>query len=174
MPPDTALGNANSLRRLERAGRCFLLDISRGCETVEGMNKFLFAAVMTFALGGLTRAGDSPTYTPEEAGKHIGEQATVTGKIEDAHQTQGGPGFLNMGGRHPNETFTIFVSPGDSAAFKDLKEYMDKTVSVTGKIKDHNGKPEIMVKSPSDLTVKDGESGAASSPSATASPKSSP
>ena len=145
------------------------------------MKRLLSTGAIAFALFGLAPGGfgkDEPTYTAEEAGKHIGETATISGKIEDAHQSQGGPAFLNMGGRHPNETFTVFISAGDSAAFKDVKDYMGKTVAVTGKIKDHNGKPEIMVKAPADIVVKDEGTGSSSSasaaPSATASPKASP
>lgn len=144
------------------------------------MKRLPFAAVVALAIFGLVQSGfakDEPTYTAEEAAKHIGETATVSGKVEDAHQSQGGPAFLNIGGRHPNETFTIFISAGDSSAFKDVKEYVGKTVSITGKIKDHQGKPEIMAKTPSDLTVKDeGSSGSAAgtAASATASPKASP
>lgn len=134
------------------------------------MKKALSAFVIALALAGPIQAGETPSYTAEEAAKHVGDTATVTGKVEDAFLKEGGPAFLNMGGRHPNETFTIFVQPSDAAAFKSIKDYMGKTVSVTGKIKDHSGKPEIIVKAPSDITVKE-EGSADSSASASASPK---
>lgn len=137
---------------------------------------------MSLALFGFVQnswAKDDPSYTPEEAAKHIGETATVTGKIEDFHQASGGSIFLNMGGRHPKETFTIFIPAGEAAAFKDAKDYEGKTVAVTGKIKDHEGKPEMIVKNASDIVVKEEGSSAAapsSSPaaSASASPAASP
>lgn len=134
------------------------------------MKKACFAFLIALAVAGYIQAGDTPSYTAEEAAKHVGDTAMVTGKIEDAFQKEGGPAFLNMGGRHPNETFTIFVHPSDASAFKSVKDYIGKTVSVTGKIMDHNGKPEIIVKAPSDITVK-GEGSADSSASASASPK---
>src|SRR3954468_10386259 len=134
------------------------------------MKKALFAFVIALAVTGYVQAGETASYSAEEAAKHVGDTATVTGKIEDAFQKEGGPAFLNMGGRHPNETFTIFVQPSDASAFKNIKDYAGKTVSVTGKIKDHNGKPEIIVKAPSEITVKD-EGSADSGASASASPK---
>jgi DNA/RNA endonuclease YhcR with UshA esterase domain len=112
-----------------------------------------------------------PDLNAVDAAKHIGETATVTDKVEDAYQAKGGNIFLNMGGRHPNETFTVFVATANAEAFKDFKSYLNKTISVTGKIEDHKGKPEITVKTPSDITVKE-DSGAAApsaSPAATAS-----
>jgi DNA/RNA endonuclease YhcR with UshA esterase domain len=118
-------------------------------------------------------------YTGLEAAKHIGETGTVTDKVETAYQAKGGNIFLNMGGKHPEETFTVFVPASAAPEFKDIKMYDGKTISVTGKIEDHKGKPQISVKSPSDITIKSDASSASSSatsaassasPTATASP----
>lgn len=126
-----------------------------------------------FALAAL--AEDTPKYTDEEAAKHIGETATVTGKVADAFQPKGGGHmFLNMGGRHPKETFTVFISGNNASAFADLKSYQGKTVSVTGKIIDHNGKPEIIVKAPADITIKEESAATAEAPAATAAGSPSP
>ncbi|HEY2125197.1 MAG TPA: hypothetical protein VGG94_07005 [Chthoniobacterales bacterium] len=100
---------------------------------------------LALALAGSALAADTPEFTATEAAKHVGETATVTGKIEDAYQAKGGNIFLNMGGRHPNETFTVFVPASAAAEFKDVKVYDGKTISVTGKIQEHNDKPEISV-----------------------------
>lgn len=100
-----------------------------------------------------------------EAAKHIGETATVTDKVESAFQAKGGNIFLNMGGRHPDETFTVFVPASAAAEFKDIKMYDGKTISVTGKIEDHKGKPQISIKSPSEITIKSDAGAAATSAS---------
>jgi len=47
-----------------------------------------------------------PTYSPEEPAKHVGETATVTGRVNGFHQSGKGNIFLNMGGKYPNQTFT--------------------------------------------------------------------
>ncbi len=94
--------------------------------------------------------------------------------MENTYQARGGNIFLNLGGKHPNETFTVFVPASAAAEFKDVKTYDGKTISVTGKIEDRKGKPEIAIKSPADITSKgDDQSAAASaSPSATPAPTS--
>ena len=128
-------------------------------------------ALACLALGstGSAQTADTPEYTATEAAKHVGETATVTGKIEDAYQAKGGNIFLNMGGRHPNETFTIFVPASAASEFKDVKAYDGKTVSVTGKIEEHKDKPQIAIRSSSDITAK-GDDQPAASPAASASP----
>jgi DNA/RNA endonuclease YhcR with UshA esterase domain len=81
-----------------------------------------------------------------------------------------------MGGRHPDETFTVFVPASAATEFKDIKIYDGKTISVTGKIEDHKGKPQISVKSPSDITIKPDASAAPSTApaGATSAPSASP
>jgi hypothetical protein len=41
-----------------------------------------------------------PNYPPEEAAKHVGETATVTGRVDGFHQSGKGNIFLNMGGKY--------------------------------------------------------------------------
>ena len=141
-------------------------------------SKIFLSALAVCAVAGFGQglyAEDAAKLTASEAAKHIGETATVTDKVEDAHQAQGGNIFLNMGGKHPNETFTVFVAASAAGEFKDVKSYLGKTISVTGKIQDHQGKPEISVKSPSDITVKDDAgAAAAASPAASASASAKP
>src|SRR5437016_946284 len=107
---------------------------------------------------------DLPEYTAIESAKHIGETATVTDKVDDVYQAKGGNVFLNLGGRHPNEAFTVFIPTSSASAFKDVKVYDGKVITVSGKIEEHNGKPQMIVKSPSQITSKvDDLSGAAAS-----------
>lgn len=139
------------------------------------MKRGISRATLTFcALLGLVQIGfgkDEPVYSAEEAAKHIGETATVTDKVDDVYQAKGGNIFLNLGGHHPDEAFTVFIAATNADAFKDFKSYEGKTISVTGKIQEHKDKPEISVKSPSDITVKDDSAAAtAASPAATATP----
>src|SRR4051794_20695824 len=156
---------------IERPG-CFSSTSPRPFDRLNSMkSKIFLSALMVCALAGFGHGvfAEDVKLTANEAAKHIGETATVTDKVEDAHQAQGGNIFLNMGGKHPNETFTVFVAASAAGEFKDVKGYLGKTISVTGKIQDHQGKPEITVKSPSDITVKeDASAAAASSPAASA------
>ena len=141
------------------------------------MKNFLLSLVTCLVLG-VVRSGNAaelPEYTALESAKHIGENATVTDKVEDVYEAKGGNVFLNLGGKHPNESFAVFIPATSKSAFKDFKVYEGKTISVSGKIEDYKGKPEIIVKSPSQITSKvDDLSGAAAgspAPAGSASPR---
>jgi len=103
----------------------------------------------------LSARAETTEYSGAEAAKHIGETATVTDKVERAHQATGGNIFLNMGGAHPNETFTIFIPADAAEKFADFKKYQGATISVVGKISAHGDKPEITVNSPDQITLKE-------------------
>ncbi len=117
---------------------------------------------------------ETAEYSATEAAKHIGETATVTDKVERANQAKGGNIFLNMGGVHPNETFTIFIPADAAEKFADFKKYEGATVSVTGKITAHGEKPEITVNSPDQITIKEGSPGKEETPAKTETPTPSP
>jgi hypothetical protein len=79
-----------------------------------------------------------------EAKAHVGEVATVTGKVFSFRVTQKGDVFLNIGGTYPNQPFTAVCFQGAIPA-DDLKKFDGKTVKVTGEIKDYNGQIEIVL-----------------------------
>ena len=114
------------------------------------------SAIVCFGLGliGTTFGETVPDYSPTEAAKHAGETATVTGKVEDVHRAQGGSIFLNMGGKHPNEEFTAFIPSKYAEKFTDIEKTDGATVTVSGKIEMHEGKPQIIVTAPSQITQK--------------------
>jgi DNA/RNA endonuclease YhcR with UshA esterase domain len=93
-------------------------------------------------------------YTPQEAPKHVGETATITGTVDGVHQSGKGNIFLNMGGKYPNQAFTAFIPSASAAQFSNPQQYEGQTVAVSGKITLYKGKPEIIVNSPSQISVK--------------------
>jgi DNA/RNA endonuclease YhcR with UshA esterase domain len=93
-------------------------------------------------------------YKAPEAAKHIGETATITGTVDGVHQSGKGNIFLNMGGKYPNQAFTAFVPSSNAAQFSNPQQYEGRTVSVSGKITLYKGKPEIIVNSPSQISVR--------------------
>jgi hypothetical protein len=125
--------------------------------------KTLFAAVLALFVALLL--AETPTYTAVEAAKHIGETASITDKVSKA---KGGNIFLNMGGAHPDEAFTAFISANLADKFPDFQKYEGATVTVTGKITSHNNKPQIQLNSPDQITVRE------ASPQKTESPTASP
>jgi hypothetical protein len=108
-------------------------------------------ALFAVAVTALALAQTTPTYTPEEAAKHVGETATVTGRVDGFHQSGKGNIFLNMGGAYPNQAFTAFIP--SAGQFTNAQQYDGKTVSVSGKIQLYKGKPEIVVTSPGQISA---------------------
>src|SRR2546430_13781233 len=96
----------------------------------------------------------SSTYSPGEAAKHVGETTTITGTVDGVHQSGKDNIFLNIGGTYPNQAFTAFIPSASAAQFPNPRHYEGRTVSVFGKISLYKGKPEIIVNSPSQISVK--------------------
>ena len=111
-------------------------------------------ALLPVICAALAVAQAPPNYAPEEAAKHVGEMATVTGKVDGVHQSGKGNIFLNMGGKYPNQAFTAWVPSASAAQFSNPQQYEGQTVSASGKITLYHGKPEIIVTSPSQITTR--------------------
>lgn len=89
----------------------------------------------------------------ENAHRYYGEMKTVEGTVVKSHNS-GKAVFLNF---HPNwkRYFTAVIFAGDFHKFPENPEqyYLNKRVRVTGKIKEHQGKPEIVVRSPDAIQI---------------------
>jgi len=107
----------------------------------------LFSSVIT---SGSLLAG---ALTPGEAKWHDGEVVTVKGKVLEFREFSG-EAFLDMGQRHPKETFTIFCAPETKISRKVLSRFKGKTVSVTGKINVYQSRPEIILTSLDQISSK--------------------
>ena len=95
--------------------------------------------------------------TAVEAKLHIGEQATVCGKVVStryATTTRGKPTFLNLDKPYPNQIFTVLIWGENREKFGTPEEkYRDKQVCVTGKITEYRGAPEIVVSDPESIEI---------------------
>ena len=96
-------------------------------------------------------------YSDAEAGKHVGDEATVTGKVASVSKSGKGTGFLSFGERFPRQTFSGVVFASDAEKVGDLSAFEGKTVALTGRIElSPDGKPQIIIKSPDQLKIADG------------------
>lgn len=106
---------------------------------------------------------------PSAAKKHVGERATVCGKVVSprySRRSRGQPTFLNLDKPYPNQIFTILIWGRDRAKFGiPEKRYRDKRVCVTGEITSYRGVPEIVVSDPAQLRSESAESGRSSTSS---------
>ncbi len=87
-----------------------------------------------------------PEYTAAEAPRHIGEKATVVGKVEciGAGRTYH---YLQLDACSPNSPFQIIVNDNASGPELNIHDLKGVTIAVTGKIESQDGYPWIVVKS---------------------------
>ena len=112
----------------------------------------LAVLVLSFAT-----AAQSIKITAREAKNHVGEIATVCGKVVSTHfaaSSKGQPTFLNLDEPYPKEIFTILIWGSDRSKFGiPESKYRDARVCVTGKIAIYRGTPETIATEPSQIAV---------------------
>ena len=98
------------------------------------------------------------TRTAEQAAEHVGEVASVCGKVARptyAGRSRGRPTFLNLDEPYPDHIFTIVIWGENRGRFREAPEllYRDKRICVTGEIETYRGKPQIEVEEPGQIAV---------------------
>ena len=92
-----------------------------------------------------------------DAKDHVGQKATVCGKVASANyavSSPGSPTFLNLDRAYPHQVFTIVIWGGDRSKFGDPEvSFAKKDICVTGEITVYRGKPETTAHEPSQITV---------------------
>ena len=102
---------------------------------------------------------EAKSITASEAKDHVGESATVCGKVVGtryATSRPGSPTFLNLDQAYPNPIFTIVIWGSDrSTKFGNAEEaYKDTMLCVSGTISSSSGMPEIIARNPEQIKVK--------------------
>jgi hypothetical protein len=94
--------------------------------------------------------------SPEDAAGHMGETATVCGVVASTEyeaNEQNQPTLLDLGKPYPNAVFTAVIYGENRAKFGTPENSLrGKRICVTGQIGDYQGKPEIVLTEPSQLT----------------------
>lgn len=85
--------------------------------------------------------------SPAKAKNNIGKEVIVSGKIDQVLKSTKGNYFLNMGGKFPQNKFTAVIFKSDAKKFGRINTYEGKEVEISGKIREYNGKPEIILNS---------------------------
>lgn len=94
-------------------------------------------------------AGTIP-YT--EASKHVGEQARVTGTLLKAYTAKSGVTFLDFCRDYKTCPFSAVIFSDDLPKFKDLQSYVDSPITLTGKISTYQGRAQIILNDPTQLS----------------------
>ena len=115
------------------------------------MKKIIFTVVVVLTFSG---AFCQTTISVDSVSKHYGEKVTVCSKVFGTKALDKVT-FINVGATYPNSLLTIVIFTKDKSNFKEPPEvlYNDKTICVTGVVKEYNSKPEIIVSSPDQITI---------------------
>jgi len=115
------------------------------------MKAFILAILLTF----IAAPALAETITAAEAKSHIEKNVTVEGMVSEVHHARSGKVILiDIGGRYPNNTFTAVILQDAFNKFPNVDSLANKTIDVTGQIKDYRGRPEIILDDPAQLKVK--------------------
>jgi len=90
----------------------------------------------------------------KEASKHIGEYNCVQGKIDHIYISSRGNIFLDFCRDWRNCPFSAVIFKSDAKNFPDIKAYEKEIVNISGLIKTYQGRPEIVLKEPNQIKLK--------------------
>ncbi|MBS1493348.1 MAG: hypothetical protein JST55_07555 [Bacteroidetes bacterium] len=88
----------------------------------------------------------------KQTAKYIGKNAVVTGYIADVYKNEK-VAYLNFDGKFPKNTCAAVIFKDDFAKFGDVNRFKNKNVEVSGIISEYNGKPQIILKSTSQVKI---------------------
>ncbi len=111
------------------------------------------AACALVLLAALANAGGTAIVAAGEAAEHVGEYATVEGRIADVFTSDNDNTFLNFGAAYPRQVFSATVFARYRSSFKDLHALEGRHVRITGEIRLYRNKPQIILESPAQLAV---------------------
>ncbi|MCX6786339.1 MAG: phospholipase D-like domain-containing protein [Candidatus Kaiserbacteria bacterium] len=132
-----------------------ILEIGTGSElrqTYENILKRLLDAYKGNAAAGAAAPVSIGTIDYTEAGAHIGALASVRGMLVDAYTSASGTVFLDFCKSYKTCTFSGVIFADDVKKFGDLSRYNGTTVTLTGKISSYQGKAEIILSDPSQIS----------------------
>ncbi|MGO8917144.1 MAG: hypothetical protein ACLQJR_14660 [Stellaceae bacterium] len=96
------------------------------------------------------------TLNAAEAASHVGETATVCGTVASARfaeRSKAQSTFLNLEKPYPDQLFTILIFGRDREKFGTPESaLLHQHVCATGRIKLYDGRPEMIVEDPAQLT----------------------
>jgi DNA/RNA endonuclease YhcR with UshA esterase domain len=130
---------------------------------VSRMKQLIALAVLCAFCALNSLAADSKTNAPakssepvkikaDEAKKHIGEQAVVSGTVAEVNRSASLV-RLNFGEPYPKNVFTAVIFNRNTNDFSEVDKLKGKNVEITGKIADYRGHPEIILNSTNQVKV---------------------
>jgi hypothetical protein len=113
-------------------------------------------ATLLLGMGVVVAAHAQTAIAAKDAKAHIGETVTVIDTVYGGKLLSSNMTLIDVGGRYPHELLTIMIPAADRSKFSGSPEtdWKGKAVSVTGKIIDYKGKPEIVIEELAGVSVK--------------------
>jgi hypothetical protein len=93
------------------------------------------------------------TIAPEDAVAHLGQTITVEGQAT-LRADKSGISYLDMGGVFPHNSFMAAIFTSNIALFPNLAGYNGKMLDITGTVEQYQGRAEIILTSPSQISAK--------------------
>jgi micrococcal nuclease len=90
------------------------------------------------------------------AGNYVGKEIIVEGEVIDTHSyLKSNTVFLNFEKPYPNQCFTAVIFRSNLYKFIQNPEnyYLNKRMRFFGKVKEYQGRPEIILEDPSQIEV---------------------
>lgn len=96
------------------------------------------------------------TYSYTDAAAHIGETATVEGVPGDIYTSTGGMVFFDYCKNYKSCPFSAVIFASDASKFKNISQYQNRKIDVSGVIKSYGGKAEMVIGDPGQITAGSG------------------
>jgi hypothetical protein len=116
------------------------------------LKKLLDAYAGNSAAAGAAASVSIGTIDYTDAPNHIGDLASVRGTLVDSYTSASGTVFLDFCKSYKTCPFSAVIFADDAKAFGDLSRYNGQTITLTGKISSYQGKAEIVLTDPSQLS----------------------
>lgn len=104
-------------------------------------NKIILSALFLIFFCALANSQD--TVSSKDAKNFIGENKIVKGLVAGVFVSNKGTVLINFDEDHPNSTFVGVIKVAASIDYSNIKKGV--TLTLTGKIEDYKGKPEIII-----------------------------
>src|SRR5215472_4759008 len=75
-----------------------------------------------------------------------GDAVCITGKVVKVNQSHAGNWFLDFCEDYRQCPFSVFIFEKDAARLGDLRSLQGQQVTIYGRIREYNGKPEIVLR----------------------------
>ena len=105
----------------------------------------IFAGVVFVFVGMCSASERAVCISPQEVRKQIGTKQCVSAKVLGVNQSESGMTFLDFCEDRENCGFTVVMFAEDANHVGDVRQLVGQTVEIRGKIKEYDGRAEIVL-----------------------------